>query len=95
MNCHLNLEECFSETIYPTWLKIQVRVCNTDPSSEHGDHWSLHTTEGVAENFDSLCGAISHDEFGQFLDADYIYVSVQTQELLYTFEVNIVYFRCL
>ena len=33
------------------------------------------------EYFDSLGGAISHDEFAQFLGVEYRYVSVQPKEL--------------
>ena len=57
-------------------------VCNTDPSSEPGDHWVvLHAAAEGGEYFDSLGGAINHDEFAQFLGGEYRYVSVQTQEL--------------
>ena len=49
-------------------------MCNTDPSSVPGDHWVvLHATGGV--------GVISHDGFAQFIVGEYIYVTVQTQEL--------------
>ena len=58
-------------------------VCNTDLSSKPGDHWVvLHAAAEGWEYFDSLGGAINHDEFAQFLDGEYRYVSVQTQELL-------------
>ena len=55
-------------------------VCNTDSSSEPGDHWVvLHAAVEGGEYFDSLGGAINHDEFAQFLGREYRYVSVQTQ----------------
>ena len=58
-------------------------VSNTDPSSEPGDHWVvLHAAAVGEEYFDSLGGAINHDEFAQVLGREYRYVSVQTQELL-------------
>ena len=45
-------------------------VCNTDPSSEPGDHWVvLHAAEG-REYINSLGGAISQDEFAQFLGGE-------------------------
>ena len=57
-------------------------VCNTDPSSELGDHWVvLHAAAEDGEYFDSLGGAISHDEFAQLLGGEYRYVSVQNHEL--------------
>ena len=58
-------------------------VCNTDPSSESGDHWVvLHAAAEGGKYFDSLGCAISHDEFAQFIGVKYRYVSVQSQELL-------------
>ena len=44
--------------------------------------WVLHAAAEGGKYFDSLCGAISHYEFAQFLGGEYRYVSVQTQELL-------------
>ena len=55
-------------------------MCNTDPSSEPGDHGVvLHAAAEGGEYFDLL--AIRHDEFTQFIGGKYRYVSVQTQEL--------------
>ena len=57
-------------------------VCNTDPSSEPGDHWVvLHVTGGVGEYFNSLGRVICHYEFSQFLGGEYRYESVQIQGL--------------
>ena len=41
----------------------------------------LHAAAEGGEYFDSLGGAISHDEFAPFLGGEYRYVSVQIQEL--------------
>ena len=41
----------------------------------------LHAAAEGGEYFDSLGGAISHDEFAQFLGVEYSYLSVQTQEI--------------
>ena len=57
-------------------------VSNTYPSSEPGNHWVLlHAAAEGVEYFDSLVGAINHDEFVQFLGGEYRYVSVHIQEL--------------
>ena len=60
-------------------------MCNTDPSSDPGDHWMvLHASEaGGVEYFDTLGGAIIHDENSSvpLFCGEYRYVSVQTQEL--------------
>ena len=45
---------------------------HTDPSSEPGDYWVvLHVAEEGGEYLDSHGGAISHDEFAQFLGVEY------------------------
>ena len=63
--------------------KYKFYMCNTDPSSDPGDHWVvLHAAADGGEYFDSLGGAISHDEFALLLGGEYICVSVHTQELL-------------
>ena len=58
--------------------EYKLYVYNTDPLSEPGDHWVvLHAAAEDGQYFDSIDGAISHNEFAQFLCGEY----VQTQEL--------------